>query len=284
MPAKIFSEEEVGDKVQLEILAEFGNLCKKTKNVPGLAVIVVGEDPASLSAAQKKEEVGKELGFRVGLHRLPATVSTEEVCKVIRRLNSEEQLHGLFCQLPLPRHLPEKDIIAAIDPGKDVGGTHPLNAGRLWGGMDCYLPCSADGCLQALNLTGQSLQGKTAVLLGHSNIVTKPLALVLLQKNATVTVCPTITGELPGICRSADILITEMGKPGLVKGDWVKPGAVVIGAAATRSGEVSMGDVVSGEVVQVAGWFFHLPARETGVLMPLMLMKNTLKAFQKIII
>lgn len=284
MLAKLISGEEVGDKVQLEILAELEGQRKKTKKVPGLAVIVVDENPASLSSAHRKEELGKKLGFYIEVHHLPPAVSAEEICTEIRRLNSEEQIHGLYCQLPLPRHLPEKDVLATIAPDKDVGGMHPLNAGKLWSEAGGYLPCSAYGCLQALEFTKQPVYGKMAVLLSHSNIVSKPLALLLLRRNATVTFCPTLTGDLPEICRSADILIIEAGKPGLVRGDWIKPEAVVIDAGATRRGETLAGDVVLEEAVQVAGWVFSLPAEETSPLTLAMLMKNTLKAFKKRII
>lgn len=284
MTAKLLSGEEVGDKVQLEILAELESLRKKTEKVPGLAVIVVGENPASLSSAYSKEELGKKLGLYTKVHRLPPAVSMEEICTVIRRLNSEEQIHGLSCQLPLPRHLSEKVILTTIASDKDVGGMHPLNAGKLLSEAGGYLPCSAYGCLQALEFTKQPVYGKMAVVLGYSNIVGKPLALLLLRRNATVTFCPTLTGDLPEICRSADILIIEAGKPGLVRGDWIKPEAVVIDAGATRRGETLAGDVVLEEAVQVAGWVFSLPAEEAGSLTQTMLMKNTLKAFKKSVI
>ena len=281
MPAKLIRGEEVGDKVQAEILAELKDLRKKTEKVPGLALIVVDENPASLSSVYSKEELGKKLGFYTGVHRLPATVTVEEICTVIRRLNSEEQIHGLFCQLPLPGHLPENVILDAIAPDKDVGGMHPLNAGKLLSEARGYWPCRAYGFMQAIEFAKQPVYGKTAVLISRSNNMGKPLALLLLRRNAAVTLCPTLTGELPEICRSADILVTEAGKPGLIRGDWIKPGAVVIDASVTLRGEKLVGDLVLEEVVKVAGWVFPLTADEAGPLTMMMLMKNTLEAFKE---
>lgn len=281
MPAKLLGEKEVGDAVQREILAELESLRKNIKQVPGLAVIVVGEDPASLSVARGEEELGEKLGFHVEIHRLPSTVSVEEICAVIRQLNRAEQIHGLFCRQPLPRRLSEKIIFKAIAPNKDVGGMHPQNAGSLWDGGESFLPCGAYGCLEALKFINRPIQGKTAALIGYSNIVNRPLALLLLRENATVTMCPVLADDLPGICRSADILVTEAGKPGLVRGGWIKPGATVIDAGVTLQGGDLTGDVVLKEAQQVAEWVVPFRATEMGTLTLTMLMKNTLKAFKK---
>lgn len=181
MPEKLLGEEEVGGEVQREILAKLKSLHKKTEQVPGLAVIAVDEDPTSPSAVYGEEELGKKLGYHIEVHRLSPATSAGKIRRVIRRLNDDEKIHGLFCRFPLPLHLAE-DVLKAIDPAKDVGGMHPLNMGMLWGGGASFIPCSALACLQALEFTKQPLHGKTVVLLGHSNIVSRPLALLLLQK------------------------------------------------------------------------------------------------------
>lgn len=284
MPAKVFSEEEVGAEIQLQILAELGNMSKQTKEVPGLAVIVVGENPAFLSTAHRKKKLGEALGFHVELCPLPSTATTEEICTVIRCLNKEERFHGLFCQLPLLDHLSKKVIQAAIVPTKDVGGVHPLNAGKLWSETGGYLPCSASGCLEALKFTKEKVCDKTAVLLGNSNTLSKPLALLLLQKDVTVTLCPTLTADLPKICRDADLLVTEIGKPGLIKSNWINPGAIIIDAGVSQQDGVLKGDVAIKEVAQIAGWILPLSVKEMGALTLTMLLKNTLEAFKKKII
>jgi len=180
----------------------------------------------------------------------------------------------------LPRHLPEKVVLAAIAPDKDVGGVHPLNAGKLFGESGGYLPYKADACLQALAFTKQPLQGKTAVLLGAGDAVGKPLALLLLQKGATVTLCPTLNGDLPEICRGADILVTEARKPGLVRGDWIKPGAVVIDVGINRLDQGLVGDVDFESAKAVAGSITPVPGG-VGPMTITMLLKNTLVAAQK---
>lgn len=281
MPAKLIKGKEVGDKVCADISAELKDLYPKTDKVPGLGIIVVGEDPASLSSVRHKEKQSKKLGFYSEVHRLPATASTEDVCAVIQQINENNQIHGLLCQLPLPENLHEKAILKAIDPGKDVGGMHPINAGKLFSGKRGYLPCSAYGLMQVIDFTKQPIYGKTAVMISRSDIVSKSLALLLLRRDASITFCPTLSGDLPEICRTADILVTDAGKPGLVRGDWIKPGAVVIDASVTRSGEKLVGDVVLEEAVKVAGWISTLPAGGDDPLTITMLMKNTLEAFKK---
>ena len=160
----------MGDKVCADISAELKDLYPKTDKVPGLGIIVVGEDP-SLSSVRHKEKQSKKLGFYSEVHRLPATASTEDVCAVIQQINENNQIHGLFCQLPLPEDLQEKAILKAIDPGKDVGGMHPINAGKLFSGKRGYLPCSAYGLMQVIDFTKQPIYGKTAVMISRSDIV-----------------------------------------------------------------------------------------------------------------
>ena len=279
MPAKLLGEEEVGGEVQREILAKLKSLQKKIKQVPGLAVIAVDEDPTSPSAVYGEEELGKKLGYHIEVHRLSPATPVKKIRRTIRHLNDDEKIQGIFCRFPLSRRLTE-DVLETIVPDKDVGGMHPLNTGMLWSGVESFIPCSAYACLQALEFTKQPVHGKTVVLLGRSNIVSKPLAHLLLQKNATITMCPALTDDLPEICRSADILISEIGKPGLVKGSWIKAGAAVIDAGVTRQRDgAPVGDVVLEEALQVAEWVFPLPAKEAGTLVLTMLMKNTLKAF-----
>lgn len=280
MPALLIKGDEVANKVRSEISAELKDLYEKTDRVPGLAVVIVGEHPASLSYVINKEKQSKKLGFYSEVHRISADASHEDIITVIQQLNEDDNIHGIMVQLPLPEKIDEKAVLDAIDPDKDVEGIHPINMGKLFSDVKGFLPCTAYSILQMIEFTRQPVFGKSAVLISRSNIVGKPLSLLLLRRNASVTVCHSLTKDLADICREADILVTAAGKPELVKGDWVKPGAMVIDVGMTQVGDKLVGDVVFEEAKEIAGWISPVPGG-VGPITITMLMKNTLEAFKK---
>jgi len=280
MTAKLIKGDEVANKVRMEISAELKDLYEKTDQVPGLAVVIVGENPASLSYVINKEKQSKKLGFYSEVHRLPADASEEKILTVIQKLNEDDKIHGFMVQLPLPEHVNKKVIIDAIDPEKDVEGTHPINMGKLFSDEKGYPPCTAYSIMQMIEFTRQPVYGKTAVVIGRSNIVGKPLSLLLLRRNASISICHSYTSDLPDICREADILVSATGKPELVRGDWVKPGAIVIDVGVTQVGDKLTGDVAFEEAKEIAEWISPVPGG-VGPITITMLMKNTLEAFKK---
>lgn len=281
MPMKLLNEAEIGGKIYAGIVAELEELSQKTDKVPGLGMVVVGEDPASLASIRCKEKQCRKLGFYVDIRFLPATASQEDICATVRQLNKDSRVQGLFCQLPLPETLQKKNILAAVDPGKDVCGRHPINAGKLFSGNQGFLPCNVYSLMQVIDFAGQPIRGKTAVMISRRGVVSRPLALALLRRNASVTFCPVLTGNLPEICRTADILVAETEKPGLIKGNWIKPGAMVIDIGTTRNNRGKASGIVLKEVAEVASCIFTLPAGEDSPLAITMLMKNTLHAFKQ---
>lgn len=202
--------------------------------IPGLAVVLVGEDPASAVYVRSKIKATVEAGMRSFEHRLPAESSEEEVMAVLERLSADPLVHGILVQLPLPGHISEKAVLDAIPPEKDVDGFHPLNAGRLATGQDGLVPCTPRGCMTLLRKTLGNLDGLEAVIVGRSNIVGKPMAQLLLAENCTVTVAHSRTRDLPEICRRADILVAAVGRPGMIRGSWIKPGATVVDVGINR--------------------------------------------------
>lgn len=281
MPMRLLNEAEVGGKVCAEIISELKELKQKTDKVPGLGIVVVGEDPASLASVRRKEKQCEKLGIYSEIHYLPVTATLDSVCTTIQQLNRDDRIQGLFCQLPVPETLQKKKIIAAVDPGKDVSGRHPINAGKLFSGNKGFLPCNVYGLLQVINFAGQPISGKTAVMISRRGVVSRPLALALLNRNASVTFCPALTDNLPDICRTADILVVETGNPELLKGAWFKPGATVIDVHVTHNGKKQANGIFPAKIKKVAGCFFTLPAGEDNSLAGTMLMKNTLQAFKQ---
>jgi methylenetetrahydrofolate dehydrogenase (NADP+)/methenyltetrahydrofolate cyclohydrolase len=201
---------------------------------PGLAVVLVGEDPASQVYVKKKIERTRQVGMRSIEHRLAAGTSEDEVLQLIARLNADPDVHGILVQLPLPPQIDAAKVLDAIDPGKDVDGFHPVNVGRLSTGTGGLIPCTPLGCIKLLETVIDDFRGLKAVVIGKSNIVGKPVALLLLERECTVTVTHILTRNLPDIVRSADIVVIAAGSPRLVRGDWVKPGAIVIDVGITR--------------------------------------------------
>jgi methylenetetrahydrofolate dehydrogenase (NADP+)/methenyltetrahydrofolate cyclohydrolase len=251
-------------------------------HTPGLAVVLVGDDPASQIYVRNKIRVAHKLGLRSEATTLPASVGEAEVLSAIALLNARHDIDGILVQLPLPAHIDAQRVMAAVDPDKDVDGLHALNAGRLLHGADALVPCTPLGCLKLIKSKASDLTGSHAVVIGSSNIVGKPMAALLLEERATVTQTHIHTRNTAAICRTADILVSAVGKPGLVRGGWIKPNAIVIDVGTTRiaradGGYDVRGDVAFDEAVQVAGAITPVP-RGVGPMTIACLIENTLKA------
>jgi len=277
--AELVKGKDVAAKIREEISAELEQLKNKTGKVPGLAVVLVGEDPASQTYVNNKEKTSKKLGFHSEVHRLPESISQEELLKLVDQLNNDDNIHGILVQLPLPDHIEDEAVIHAISAEKDVDGFHPVNVGNLMIGEKSYIPCTPHGVIKMIEYTGFDLKGKNAVVVGRSNIVGKPVALLLLQRHATVTICHSKTQDLPGVCSSADVLVVAAGQPEMVKGDWIKPGAVVIDVGIHRIDDKLKGDVEFESAEKVASYISPVPGG-VGPMTITMLMVNTLEAFK----
>ena len=251
--------------------------------VPGLAVILVGDDPASQVYVRNKNRACEEIGFRSYSHTLPASTTELEILKLVAELNNDPQVNGILIQLPLPEHINERLIINAIDPIKDVDGFHPVNVGRQTTGLMSLAPCTPSGCMILLNEVIPDLGGKKALVVGRSNIVGKPLAMMLLQSSCTVTIAHSRTTDLAEECSKADILVAAIGKPEFIKGSWIKPGAVVIDVGINRivdekTGKQRLaGDVEFGEAFKRASAITPVPGG-VGPMTIACLMQNTLQA------
>lgn len=276
--AEIISGKEIAAKIRAEIAGETEKLKARHGIAPGLAVVLVGDDPASRVYVSMKEKACRESGFYSAEHKLPAETGEEDLLALIDRLNRDEKVHGILVQLPLPKHIDESKVLEAISPTKDVDGFHPYNVGRLMVGKPSFKPCTPFGVIKMLEYSGIEIEGKEAVVVGRSNIVGKPIALMLLQKNATVTICHSRTGDLKGKVISADIVIAAVGVPEMVKGDWIKPGAVVIDVGVNRVGEKKLvGDVEFDAASKVASAITPVPGG-VGPMTITMLLYNTLEA------
>lgn len=275
LEGKVFAaklKEEAGKKAQ-ELKAKYGI-------TPGLAVIIVGENPASQVYVRNKHKACTELGFYSEGVEMPATTTREELLAEIQRLNNDEKIHGILVQLPLPKELQpyESEVLEAINPLKDVDGFHPVNVGRMVTGQKALVPCTPHGCLRMLELAEIPVEGANAVIIGRSNIVGKPMLHLLLGKNATVTICHSRTKNLAEITRQADILVAAVGKAGFVTADMVKPGAAVIDVGINRIAPKKLvGDVDFEAVKEVAGAITPVPGG-VGLLTIAMLMQNTVEA------
>ena len=255
---------------------------------PGLAVVIIGEDPASQVYVRNKQRTAENCGFHSVKHTLAEDTAQEDVLKLIDDLNADDAIHGILVQLPLPKHLDEQTITQAIVPSKDVDGFHFVNIGKLSAGhtADAFVPCTPAGCMLMIeDELGSDLSGKNAVVIGRSNIVGKPMGALLLAQNATVTICHSRTKDLPEVAAAADIVVAAVGRPDMVKADWVKPGAVVIDVGINRvekvvDGETKMGltgDVDYDDVCTVAGAVTPVPGG-VGPMTITMLMANTLRS------
>ncbi|MGB2585112.1 MAG: bifunctional methylenetetrahydrofolate dehydrogenase/methenyltetrahydrofolate cyclohydrolase FolD [Pseudolabrys sp.] len=250
--------------------------------VPGIAVVLVGVDPASEVYVRNKSKAVAESGMRAFDCKLAASTSEAELIALIAKLNADEEVSGILVQLPLPKQIDAQKIIAAIDPAKDVDGFHPVNAGRLASGLSALVPCTPMGCVILAKTVHETLAGLEAVVIGRSNIVGKPVARLLLSENATVTIAHSRTNDLPSVCRRADLVIAAIGRPEMVRGDWIKPGATIIDVGINRvPGEGGkariVGDVAYAEAMQVAGAVTPVPGG-VGPMTIACLLLNTLRA------
>jgi len=244
---------------------------------PGLAVVLVGDDPASAVYVRAKHKACIEAGMASFEHRLPADSTQADLVALVKALNADGAVDGILVQLPLPAHIDENVIIATIDPDKDVDGFHPVNAGRLATGLHGFVPCTPLGCVMLLEDRLGDLSGKDAVVIGRSNIVGKPMAQLLLAKNCTVTIAHSRTHDLPEVVRRADIVVAAVGRPAMVKGDWIKPGAVVIDVGINRVDGKLVGDVDFAGAAAVAGAITPVPGG-VGPMTIAVLLRNTLVA------
>ncbi len=276
MTANLLDGKKIASEIR-ENVARRAEELKARGVVPGLAVILVGEDPASKVYVGQKEKACREAGFKSDLLRLPESTTQEELLSVIGRLNADPSVHGILVQLPLPSRIDPEAVIAAIDPAKDVDGFHPVNVGHLVSGVPGMVPCTPLGIVRMLESYRIPLAGKHAVIVGRSSIVGKPLAHLLLARDCTVTVCHSRTQDLAYFTRQADVLVAAAGRPKLITADMVKPGAVVVDVGINRLESGLAGDVDFEAVREVAGWITPVPGG-VGPLTIAMLLENTLAA------
>lgn len=280
MSATMISGKEISAKLRLSVKAQADALRAKGV-VPGLAVILAGDDPASAIYVRNKEKACEECGFYSEKYVLPAETSQDELLSLIAKLNADPRIHGILCQLPLPAHISEQAVILAIDPAKDVDAFHPVNVGRIMTGDYDFVPCTPAGVMAMLDECGIDPKGKHCVVVGRSNIVGKPMSMLLLHRHGTVTICHSRTKDLADVCRSADILVAAVGKAGFITADMVKEGAVVIDVAMNRNEAGKLcGDVDYTAVSAMASAITPVPGG-VGPMTRAMLMKNTLLAAQK---
>ncbi|OGO13481.1 MAG: bifunctional methylenetetrahydrofolate dehydrogenase/methenyltetrahydrofolate cyclohydrolase [Chloroflexi bacterium RBG_16_47_49] len=286
MTAQIIDGKAISEKLLCEIAADVETMVKQGLPRPGLAAVLVGENPASQQYVRMKRKTCEKYGLESYGYVLPATSSQAEVETLVQELNADPKVNGILVQLPLPDHLDDEKILNSISVEKDVDGFHPINIGRLAqkGREPLFVPCTPDGCIYLIDQTGFQLKGSNAVVLGRSNIVGMPVALLLVKRDATVTICHSRSKDLPSICRSADVLIAAVGRPEMVKADWIKPGAVVIDVGTNRVDDPTLekgyrlaGDVDFNEAKEVAGWISPYPGG-VGPMTITMLLRNTVRA------
>jgi methylenetetrahydrofolate dehydrogenase (NADP+) / methenyltetrahydrofolate cyclohydrolase len=278
MTARIIDGKARAERLTEEVAARVAERVAAGKLRPGLAVVLVGENPASQVYVRNKRRTTDAAGMVSFSHDLPATTSQEALLRVIDRLNADPAVHGILVQLPLPKQIDPDAVTERIDPGKDVDGLHPYNIGRLVLKRPLLRPCTPYGCMTLLRDTGEDLVGKHAVIIGQSNIVGRPMALELLMARCTVTVCHSATRDLPGVVRAADILVAAMGKAQFVQGDWIKPGAIVIDVGMNRNADGKLcGDVDFAAAKARASWITPVPGG-VGPMTIATLLANTLRA------
>ncbi|MCD6289071.1 MAG: bifunctional methylenetetrahydrofolate dehydrogenase/methenyltetrahydrofolate cyclohydrolase FolD [Anaerolineae bacterium] len=289
MTATIIDGKAIAAEIRQEIKAEVAALKEKYRKVPGLATVLVGDNPASQTYVRMKGRACEEVGIHSVRPTLPNDATQEQVEGLIRELNADPEIHGILVQLPLPSHLDEEAVLNTISIEKDVDGFHPVNIGRLAmkGREPLFVPCTPRGIMVLLERAGVTLEGSRAVVLGRSNIVGMPVSFLLLHANATVTICHSRTRDLPSVTREADVLVAAVGRPEMVRGDWVKPGAVVIDVGVNRvddpsrkSGYRLVGDVAFNEVKEVASAITPVPGG-VGPMTIAMLLQNTLQGFKR---
>jgi methylenetetrahydrofolate dehydrogenase (NADP+)/methenyltetrahydrofolate cyclohydrolase len=282
MTARIIDGKAIAAELRAKVAGEVHRLAAQHHVIPGLAVVLVGHNPASESYVGSKAKVTIESGMRSFDHRLPETASLAELLALVRRLNADEAVHGILVQLPLPPQIDMHEVLVAIDPRKDVDGFHPMNAGRLATGQPALVPCTPLGCVHLAKTVHPSLAGLEAVVVGRSNIVGKPLAQLLLAENATVTIAHSKTRDLAAVCRRGDLLFAATGRAEMIRGAWIKPGATVIDVGINRvpaaNGKMRLvGDVAFAEASATAGAITPVPGG-VGPMTIACLMANTVRA------
>lgn len=285
MSAQLIDGAAVAARLRQSIRERVTTLTSRHGRAPGLAVVLVGQDPASQVYVRNKGKATIEVGMHSIEHHLDASTSESELLTLVSRLNNDPLVDGILVQLPLPSHIDSQRVLLAIDPDKDVDGFHPINAGRLMTGQDGLVPCTPSGCMLLLKEALPSLAGMHAVVVGRSNIVGKPVAQLLLQADCTVTIAHSRTRDLPAMCRTADILVAAVGRPEMIKGEWIKTGAVVIDVGinriATADGKTRLvGDVATQEALPHARAITPVPGG-VGPMTIACLLNNTLTAFER---
>ena len=299
MPARILNGNEIRDQIKAEVARDIEQL-QSAGIRPGLSVILVGNDPASEIYTRNKAKTCNDLGMFSERIELPSTITTDELLRRVHELNERDNVDGILVQLPLPKHVDSKKVLLAVDPAKDVDGFHPMNVGNLVTGRPGLVPCTPAGIIEILDRSKIPIEGARAVVIGRSDIVGKPVALLLMHRHATVTICHSKTRDLPGVCREGDILVAALGKPGMVTAEFVKPGATVIDVGISQltrredverffpgnekklkefetKGSTLIGDVDPSTVTPVAGALTPVPGG-VGPLTIAMLMVNTVRA------
>ncbi|MBX9847223.1 MAG: bifunctional methylenetetrahydrofolate dehydrogenase/methenyltetrahydrofolate cyclohydrolase FolD [Xanthobacteraceae bacterium] len=283
MTARIIDGKAIAGELRIKVAGEVKRLAAQHGITPGLAVVLAGNNPASEAYVGSKAKTTVEIGMKSFDHRLPDSVGQDELLALVKTLNADPAVHGILVQLPLPRQVDAQLVLNAIDPMKDVDGFHPVNAGRLASGLPALAPCTPLGCVILAKAVHASLAGMDAVVIGRSNIVGKPVTQLLLAENATVTVAHSKTRDLPAVCRRADLLVAAIGRPEMVRGDWIKPGSTVIDVGinrvpgATPGKSKLVGDVNFSEASPIAGAITPVPGG-VGPMTIACLMVNTVRA------
>ncbi|EEJ0014873.1 bifunctional methylenetetrahydrofolate dehydrogenase/methenyltetrahydrofolate cyclohydrolase FolD [Listeria innocua] len=278
---EIIDGKKLAKEIQEKVTSEVAELVKQGKK-PGLAVVLVGDNQASRTYVRNKQKRTEEAGMKSVLIELPETVTEEKLLKVVEELNEDNTIHGILVQLPLPKHISEEKVIDAISFDKDVDGFHPVNVGNLFIGKDSFVPCTPAGIIELIKSTGTQIEGKRAVVIGRSNIVGKPVAQLLLNENATVTIAHSRTKDLSQVAKEADILVVATGLAKFVKKEYIKPGAIVIDVGMDRDENNKLcGDVDFDDVKEQAGFITPVPGG-VGPMTITMLLANTLKAAKRI--
>ncbi|HDI4531339.1 TPA: bifunctional methylenetetrahydrofolate dehydrogenase/methenyltetrahydrofolate cyclohydrolase FolD [Listeria monocytogenes] len=278
---EIIDGKKLAKEIQEKVTREVAELVKEGKQ-PGLAVVLVGDNQASRTYVRNKQKRTEEAGMKSVLIELPENVTEEKLLSVVEELNEDKTIHGILVQLPLPEHISEEKVIDTISFDKDVDGFHPVNVGNLFIGKDSFVPCTPAGIIELIKSTGTQIEGKRAVVIGRSNIVGKPVAQLLLNENATVTIAHSRTKDLPQVAKEADILVVATGLAKFVKKDYIKPGAIVIDVGMDRDENNKLcGDVDFDDVVKEAGFITPVPGG-VGPMTITMLLANTLKAAKRI--
>lgn len=281
MAARLIDGKALAQQVRDRLAKDSAELLAKNGIKPGLATILVGDDPASHVYVRNKQKACEMAGIHVDDHKLPASTTQAELLALIEKKNVDPQIHGILVQLPLPKHIDSKVILEAVSPSKDADGFHPYNFGRLVEGHPVFEACTPKGVIKMIESAGVTIEGKRAVVLGRSNIVGKPLALMLLQRNATVTICHSKTKDLPAVCREAEVLLVAIGKAKFVTADMVRDGAVVIDVGTNKTAEGKLcGDVDFEAVSKKAGWISPVPGG-VGPMTIAMLLENTVESAKR---